>query len=309
MNGITANFPTAYGNRKTERNSLLQNSIKRDGSNPGVPAGRNAGRYAADAFGRRMERTDTAMQAYLRTSSCARTISSVEKMPQYETYTSEHYKIVPDNEAECFTVYDAEGQRLGAFSYEDIKVRQDSATGKQFLISEHGTMSYDALALDDELREGLQSVMGTDSLAVEKMQGFTLKTHAATGIQYLLRDGEEGRGGRVILQSPEDAAKYEELAQEYLNRYPNLIHSREEAHIWADFEIRGLAQHTKQGILSVNRDGMSYQDNLETNKGWSVRFAGDTYQTVFGWFLKNRHNMQDMQKFSVWQSIFKDIAR
>mgnify|MGYP006987335883 FL=1 len=47
-----------------------------------------------------------------------------------------------------------------------------------FLISEHGTMSYDALVLDDELKDALQNVMDKDSLDVETLQGFTLNTHS-----------------------------------------------------------------------------------------------------------------------------------
>ena len=48
----------------------------------------------------------------------------------------------------CIRDSNKDGERLGAFSYSDIKIRQDETTGKQFLISEHGTMSYDALVLD-----------------------------------------------------------------------------------------------------------------------------------------------------------------
>ena len=112
-------------------------------------------------------------------------------------------------------------------------------------------MSYDALPLDSELEQALQNVMGVDALETEELQGFTLKRHSDTGIRYLVRDGEEGRGGKVLLESEKDRQAYEALAQTYLNRYPNLIDSMEEAYIWADLEIKGLAQHTKDGFLSM----------------------------------------------------------
>ena len=105
----------------------------------------------------------------------------------YSEYKSENYRIVPDNEAECFDIYNKDGERLGVFSYSDVKIRQDATTGKQFLISEHGTMSYDALVVDGELKEALQNVMNKETLDVEEMQGFTLKTHTGTGIQYLVK--------------------------------------------------------------------------------------------------------------------------
>ena len=40
--------------------------------------------------------------------------------PSYETYESENYRIVPDNEAGCFDIYNKQGERLGAFEYSDI---------------------------------------------------------------------------------------------------------------------------------------------------------------------------------------------
>ena len=119
---------------------------------------------------------------------------------EYSEYESENYRIVPDNELNCL-IYTIKTGAFGAFSYSDIKIRQDETTGKQFLISEHGTMSYDALVLDDELKDALQNVMDKDSLDVETLQGFTLNTHSGTGIQYLVKDGEEGRGGKVLLQN------------------------------------------------------------------------------------------------------------
>ena len=234
----------------------------------------------------------------------AKTIAAKE----YAKYQSENYRIVPDKEAKCFDIYNSQGERLGVFNYADIKIRRDSATGKQFLISEHGTMSYDALVLDHELKEDLQKVMGVDALETEELQGFTLKKHSGTGIRYLVRDGEEGRGGKVLLESAADQKKYEALAETYLNRYPNLIESKEEAYIWADLEIKGLAQHTKDGIISTGFNGMSYNDNANSKNNWSVLFSEGTYQAVFEWLQNNKESIQEMQKFASWQDVFESIG-
>lgn len=204
---------------------------------PGYPAGYRSKKVAASAA------MDSAGIDF------ASRISQVKTAYSYETYRSKNYKIVPDNENACFTIYNKDGERLGAFFYADIKIKQDSATGKQFLISEKGTAWYDALAIDDELKTDLQNVMGTDSLSVETLRGYTVKTHAGTGIQYLLKDGEEGRGGKVLLQSEEDVGNYEALAENYLHKYPSLIKDNTAAHIYADLEIRGLVQHMKDDAL------------------------------------------------------------
>lgn len=224
------------------------------------------------------------------------------------TYESANYRIEPDNESGCVTIYNKDGESLGTFFYSDIKCRQDGATGKQFLISEKGTMWYDVLVLDQELKEDLKHVMGVDSLETESLQGYSLKTHAGTGIQYILRDGEEGRGGRVLLQSEADRREYEALAETYFQKYPNLIESKEEAYIWASFEIRGMAMRTEQGIISLHSDGMSYNDNDNAKDYWSIRFQGDAWQKIFEWLDHSREYHRDMQKFSVWRGIFDDIG-
>jgi len=246
----------------------------------------------------------TVMDSYLALSG-----NSINTLKQvYTEYKSENYRIVPDNEAECFDIYNKDGERLGAFSSSDIKIKQDAATGKQFLISEHGTMSYDALVLDGELKEALQNVMNKESLDVEEMQGFTLKTHSGTGIQYLVKNGEEGRGGKVLLQNEADRKRYEELAEMYFNKYPNLIESREEGYIWADLEIKGMAQRTDQGIISMNTNGMSYSDNENYKNNWNVLFSGSMYEMLYEWFQNNKDNMEEMHKFSSWQKVFDKIG-
>ena len=185
---------------------------------------------------------------------------------------------------------------------------QDETTGKQFLISEHGTMSYDAMVLDDELKDALQNVMDKDSLDVETLQGFTLNTHSGTGIQYLVKDGEEGRGGKVLLQNEADWKRYEELAEMYFDKYPNLIESREEGFIWADLEIRGMAKRTDQGIISIGADGMSYSDNENYKNNWSVRFSGSMYEKLYEWLQNNKDSMEEIHKFSTWQKVFDEIG-
>lgn len=248
-----------------------------------------------------------AILGYLTVSETTDKMETSGEKISYTSYASANYRIEPDNENECFTIFNGQGERLGVFFYSDIKCRQDTATGRQLLISENGTMWYEALALDQELKEDLQHIMGVDALKTEPLQGYTLKTHAGTGIQYVVRDGDEGRGGRVLLQSEADIQKYEALAETYFNRYPNLIESKEEAYIWASFEIRQMAVRTDQGILSIHCDGMSYNDNTNAVKNWSIPFGEDTCQMIFEWLEHGGNGEAELEKFSVWQDILKKI--
>lgn len=241
------------------------------------------------------------------TAASDKTKVSGGKQP-YTAYESANYKIEPDNENNCFTIYNGQGERLGVFFYSDIKIKQDAASGKQFLISENGTMWYDVLVMDQELKEDLKHVMGVDALETEPLRGYAIKTHAGTGIQYVIKDGEEGRGGRVLLQNEADREKYEALAETYFNKYPNLIESKEEAYIWASFEIEGMAMRTEQGIISLHYDGMSYNDNSNPLNSWSIRFWDDTYQKIFEWLDRNNISEEEKEKFSTWQDILDKIG-
>lgn len=302
ISGITAGYQAGYNAGRIRKNSFEKDFASRIKaiSNPinAEQLSCKSKRYVRTTL------TNTMMNAYQASSTqCAHNPSQV-----YDIYESENYRLVPDNEAGCFDIYNKQGERIGAFFYSDIKIRQDIATGKQFLISEYGTMSYDALVLDGELKEDLQKVMSIDVLETEELQGFTLKTHSGTGIQYLIRDEEEGRGGKVLLQSEADRKKYEALAETYFNKYSNLIESKEEAYIWADLEIKGLAEHTEQGIIAMGFNGMSYNDNTNYKSNWSVLFSKDTYKAIYEWLQNNRKGMEEMQKFSTWRNVFGNIG-
>lgn len=273
-------------------------------------ADRIADRTAAESFSSRQGGVRAAGQSSVWETYRASAAAGAHNVkPVYDTYESENYRIVPDNEAGCFDIFNKQGERLGVFDYSDIRIRQDSATGKQFLISEHGTMSYDAVIMDNELKKDLQNVLGVETLETEKLEGFTLKTHSGTGIRYLLRDGEEGRGGKILLQSQADVEKYEALAETYCRKYPNLVRDKNAGYFWASNEIRGLAVQSGQGILSVHYDGMSYNHNSDYRKNWCVKFSGDTYSRIFEWIRNNRESLEEMQEFSLWQEVFRDMNR
>jgi len=288
VHGIGGGYPAWYETGKTQTKNTGINFADRIVS-AGMAGSASARRNNVD-----MQGQTSILEAYRASAASA----AHNMKPAYDTYESENYKIVPDNENGCFDIYNGQGEKLGVFRYSDIKVRQDGATGKQFLISEYGTGScYDAIVLDHELKGALQEVMGVETLETVDLHGYTLKTHSGTGIQYLVRDGEEGRGGKVLLQDQSDIQKYEALAETYFSRYPNLIESKEEAYIWADLEIKGLAQHTDHGIVSMGYDGMSYNDNADEKNNWSILFSGDTYKLLFEWLQNHRESMEEMEKF------------
>ncbi len=126
VNGIGAGYPAWRDNADFAPAGKAQ----RNGSGTGF-AGRMADADAAGSSspirsGMRAAGQTSVLDAYR--ASAASGVRNVK--PAYETYESENYRIVPDNEAGCFDIYNKQGERIGAFDYSDIKVRQDSQTGK-----------------------------------------------------------------------------------------------------------------------------------------------------------------------------------
>ncbi len=242
----------------------------------------------------------------------ANAVSGVEKAAVFSTedmyteFSTSKYDVVPDDEYDCFHIYNKEGEGVGTFSYSDIVIKTDEVTETQMLISEHGTAAYDALLLDQELIIGFQNSMGVNELPQEMLMGFTVNTHLETGIRYLVKAGDEGRGGRLLFSSDAELAKMDELAETYLRDYPNLVSNKEVAQINAVLEVLGLMQRTPTGIVSVNRDGMSYNDNIDSEKNWALLFEGDYYDTVFEFVKLQRVLGADMSDYKLWDEFFRE---
>lgn len=223
--------------------------------------------------------------------------------------TTENYEIKVDEEDNVIRILDKDGNRLGAFRFNDIKIRRDSETGTEVLLSEYGTM-YDAVPLNTELKDALEKSAGVEQLETEELQGYYIKFHQPTGLKVLTKVGEEGRGGRTLICSEADQVAFDKLVNVYAANYPNLLSDSISAAFYADLEVKGLAQHTPNGILTMGWDGMSYHDNADYKKNWSVRFGGNAneYQMIMDWFAKNKSDMLEMEKFQSWMDIFDVIG-
>ena len=100
INGIGVGYPTWREAGKTQKNQ----------AGTGF-AGRMAGAAGNGSPVRNRQRTTgqtSALEAYQ--ASAAYGARSVK--PAYDTYESENYRIVPDNEAGCFDIYNKQGERL-----------------------------------------------------------------------------------------------------------------------------------------------------------------------------------------------------
>ena len=238
------------------------------------------------------------------------TQNSEIKVSNFKEHETPNYKFVPEPEIGGMRIL-VNGQSAGVFSVDDLKIRVDEQTGTRVLISEmggYGGAWYDDIPVDTELENGLAEAIGVEDIREVELEGYYIGTHAGTGIQYVMRPGDEGRGGKVLLRNAGDVVKYNALAEEYYNRYPNLVTSQEAGRIYASFEICGMQERTATGFVNIRYDSISYHDNFDYKKNWSAKLTGDTWDMLWQWLEENRSRMEKVGEFSTWGNIINKLG-
>ena len=240
------------------------------------------------------------------------TQNSEIKVSNFKEHETPNYKFVPEPDIGSGGMRILKnGQSVAVFSVDDLKIRVDEKTGTRLLISEMGGFGgawYDAIPVDAELENGLAEAIGVDDIPEVELEGYYIGTHAGTGIQYVMRPGDEGRGGKVLLRNAGDVAKYNALAEEYYNRYPNLVTSQEAGRIYASFEICGMQERTSTGFVNIRYDSISYHDNFDYKKNWSAKLTGDTWDMLWQWLEENRSRMEKVGEFSILGNIIDKLG-
>lgn len=115
VSGIgTTGYPAGYETRRTTIKTSKRGFASRIGNTYTTNE-----IYSSNGGGKKTISSNTAMEAYLASAS----YNVKERKTAFDTYESENYKLVPDNEAGCFDIYNKSGKRIGAFLYSDIKIR------------------------------------------------------------------------------------------------------------------------------------------------------------------------------------------
>ena len=167
---------------------------------------------------------------------------------------------------------------------------------------------YDAIPVTEELESALSEAIGVEEVPHQPLEGYYIGTHAGTGIRYVMRPGDEGRGGQVLLCNAVDEARFKALSEEYERRYPNLMSSSIGGAFYASLEIRGMAHRGANGIITTHPDGISYNDNDDPQKNWSAKIDEKTWNLLLGWFKNHSLDHEKMTGFKYWDDIFNQIG-
>lgn len=218
-----------------------------------------------------------------------------------KTVETERYKIV-ERESGVVRIYDKEHNNEAVdlkLNKEQIQV--DKETGTKLIINDLGVGFFTMMTVDDELEAGLKEALGVDELEEKELTGFTVHTDQKTGIKYVTANGYESRGGYLVLDK-EAKQKLDSMAKEFLEQYPNLAKTYNEAWFYATFEVRGLLKRTSNGITMISPNSISFKDKDGEN-GWVSVFNPKNWKQAKEEF-DSGGNAGKMEGWNFWKKFF-----
>ena len=135
------------------------------------------------------------------------------RVSNFKEVETANYKLVPEPEIGGLRIL-VDGKSAGVFKPENLKIQEDAQTGTRVMISELPGFNgnwYDAIPVTEELESALSEAIGVEEVPHQPLEGYYIGTHAGTGIKYVMRPGDEGRGGQVLLCNAVDEARYKAL--------------------------------------------------------------------------------------------------
>ncbi len=197
-------------------------------------------------------------------------------------------------------IYDKQTQEsFGWILRYGAEVQVDDKSGKKFLINDFGNGFFMMQYVDEELENGLKEFFELEELPEKELDGFTVQTDTASGIQYITANGYEWQGGHIIF-TDEARMKLNALAETYMREYSGRLKSYDEALFYASFEVRGLAKRTSGGILMLGQDNITFKGKDE-KEDWTIFFESQLWETVKSIFTSD--NKGDIANQVSWKSI------
>lgn len=239
---------------------------------------------------------NTVMEAYLISSANRRLEPSSIKNIETDRYT------IGEKEGGYLRIYDKERKEGFNWKLNENQIQTDKETGKKFLINDWGSGFFNMVAVDDELEKGIKEALGVDELETKELAGFTVHRDESTGVHYITADGYESRGGLIVFDEQANQ-KLNSLAQVYLDKYPNLVKSFNEAWFYATFEVRGLAKRSPNEIMMISPNSISFKGKNGEN-GWTGIFDPGNWEAIKEQFDNGSDNM-GTKEWKYWENLLK----
>lgn len=212
---------------------------------------------------------------------------------------------------EAYVVTDKKsGQKL-YLDENELVIQKDKSSGIKFIFdtSDKVTMQ-PKLVVDSELEQVLKTWMNRAGQQIQERQleDYSVNTDRNTGIKYLTRNGQEGRGADILLLTDADRSKFEEIKNEYL-RYPNIAENQEVAEFRAAMEVSGNSKRCADGVMTVVDGYISFTsyDGKKENSWSKILSHKSMYEDAYAKLQGNDLYGIGEEKF--WDKFFDEMGR
>lgn len=215
-----------------------------------------------------------------------------------------------DSIAGYWEIYDKELDSHAVFNPNWTNIQTDPKTNKNYLIEEEPGYGFCSVQeVPDALMSTLETFMGTNTVRTDDLdKNYIIHTDPTTGIDAFTVAGKEGFYASMLITDKAQMARLQELADVYQKNYPNLVTSKELALHFASGEVMQFNVRTPNGILQTSQFGMTYMDDQNSNRDWSVVYeqSSDTYKKILD-AVKNGA-VPDLEQYQSWQEWFADAG-
>lgn len=222
-----------------------------------------------------------------------------------------NYKIEQADECymKDFVITDKKsGQKL-YLDENELVVQKDESSGIKFIFdtSDKVTMQ-PKLVVVEELEQALKTWINKAGKPMQEKQleDYSVNTDQNTGIRYLTRNGQEGKGADILLLTDADRSKFEEIKNEYL-KYPNIAENQDIAEIRAAMEISGNSKRCANGVLTVVDGYMSFTsyDGKKENSWSKILDSKAMYDRAY--VMLQINDLQGIEDEEFWNKFFDEM--
>ena len=185
----------------------------------------------------------------------------------------------------------------------------DEDSGERYLLIPYykDLTAYEMVESDDTLEAEVKEK--SDQFWYERdLSDYTIKRDAPTNLEYIVKNGDALWEGHVLLRNDRDRKKYDELAQDYSDRYTQVIPDAETGYIYAAEEVKGLSERHENGFLFLQTGTLMYIDLKDPQAyGWRLALTTEEYMRLEKWMSESMDNDFDHTNLEAWKPVLDKL--
>ena len=186
----------------------------------------------------------------------------------------------------------------------------DETTGERYLLIPYykDLNTYEMVVLDDDLEAEVKE--NTDQFWYDRpLSDYTIKTNDEIDLEYIVRNGDGLWEGHILLHDKDDRKIFDALAQDYSDRYTEVIQDAETGYIYAAEEVMGLSERYENGFLFLQTGTLMYLDLKDPKVfGWRLALTTDEYYRLEKWMSENKDNSFDHTDYEAWKPVLDELG-